>query len=83
MDEAIHNGILQAFKDMARNKLKKVLRIQLVVLMKILCSSFFVRSNCHSDMKSLNVNHITDYNLGFSLLFNPLFFWFLWCYIDT
>ena len=84
MDEAIHNGILHAFKDMARNKQKKVLRtIQLVVLMKILCSSFFVRSNCHSDMKSLNVNHITDYNLGFSLLFDPLFFWFLWCYIDT
>ena len=62
---------------MARNKLKKVLRaIQLAVLMKILYSSFLVCSNCHSDMKSLNVNHVTDYNLGFLLLFNPLFIGF-------
>ena len=62
---------------MARNKQKKVLRaIQLMVLMKILCSSFFVSSNCHSDMKSLKVNHAIDYNLGFSLLVNPLFIGF-------
>ena len=62
---------------MARNKQKKVLKaMQLVVLMKILCSSFLVCSNCHSDMKSLNVNHVTDYNLGFLLLFNPLFIGF-------
>ena len=62
---------------MARNKQKKVLRaIQLMVLMKILCSSFFVCSNCHSDMKSLKVNHVIDYNLGFSLLVNPLFIGF-------
>ena len=40
--------------------------------MKILCSSFFVCSNCQSDMKSLNVNHVTDYIRGFLLLFNPL-----------
>ena len=59
---------------MARNKQKKVLRaIQLMFLMKILCSSFFVCSNCHSDMKSLNVNHIKNYNISFLLLFNPLF----------
>ena len=59
-------------------KHKKVFRaIQLVVLMKISCSSFFVCSNRHSDMKSLNLNHITDYNLGFLLLFNPLFIGFL------
>ena len=59
---------------MARNKHKKVLgAIQLVILMKILCSSSFVCSNCHSNMKSLNVNHAADYNLVFSLLFNPLF----------
>ena len=64
----IHNGILRAFKHMARNKHKNVLRtMQLVVLMKILCSSFFVCSNCHSD-----VNRVTDYNLGFLLLFKPL-----------
>ena len=54
------------FKHMARNKHNKVLSTtQLVVLMKILCSFFFVCSNCHSDMKSLNVNHITDDNLDF------------------
>ena len=45
--------------------------------MKILCSSFFVCSNCRSDMKSLNVNHVTDYNLGFLLLFNVLSIGFL------
>ena len=45
--------------------------------MKILCSSFFVCSNCHSDMKSLNENHVTDYNLGFLLLFNILSIGFL------
>ena len=68
----IRNGILRAFKHMARNKHKNVLRtIQLVVLMKILCSSFFVCSNCHSD-----VNRVTDYNLGFLLLFKPLFIGF-------
>ena len=62
---------------MARNKQKKVLRtIQLVVLMKILCSSFFVCSNCQSDVKSLNVNLVTDYIRGFLLLFNPLFIGF-------
>ena len=62
---------------MARNKNWKVLRaIQLVVLMKILCCSFFVCSNRHSDMKSLNVNDDADYNLGFVLLFNPLFICF-------
>ena len=27
-------------------------------------------------MKSLNVNHVTDYNLGFLLLFNPIFIGF-------
>ena len=62
---------------MTRNKHEKVLRaVQLVVLMKLLCSSFFVCSNCHSDMKSLNVNNVTDYNLGLLLLFNPLFIGF-------
>ena len=62
---------------MARNKHEKELRaVQLVVLMKILCSSFFVCSNCHSDMKSLNVNNVTDYNLGLLLLFNPSFIGF-------
>ena len=62
---------------MARNKLKKVFRaMQLVVLMKILCSSFFTCSNHHSNMKSLNVNCVTDYNLGFLLLFNPLYIGF-------
>ena len=45
--------------------------------MKILCSSFFVCSNCHSDMKSLNMNHVADNNLGFLLLFNPLFIYLL------
>ena len=59
---------------MARNKHEEGLRAkQLVILLKILCTSFFVCSNCHSDMKSLNMNHVTDYNLGFLLLFNPLF----------
>ena len=47
--------------------------------MKILCSSFFVCSNCHSDMKSLNMNHVADNNLGFLLLFNPLFI----CLLDV
>ena len=62
---------------MAKYKHNKVLRIkQLAVLMKILCRFFFVCSNCHSDMKSLNVNHVADYNLGFLLLFNPLFIGF-------
>ena len=62
---------------MTRNKHEKVLRaVQLVVLMKLLCSSFFVCSNCHSDMKSLNVNNVTDYNLGLLLLFNRLFIGF-------
>ena len=74
MDEAIHNGILHAFKHMARNKQKKVLKAkQLQVLLKILCGSFFVCSNCHPDITSVNVNHVTDYNLSFLLLFNPLF----------
>ena len=73
IDEAIHNGILRAFKHTARNKHKKAVRaIRLVVLMKILCISFLVCSNCQSDMKFLNVNHVTDYNLGLLLLFNPL-----------
>ena len=49
---------------------------QLVVLMKILCSNFFVCLSCHSDMKSLNENHVTDYNLGFLLLFYPSFIGF-------
>ena len=44
--------------------------------MKILCSKFFVCSNCHSDMKSLNVNHVTDDNLDLLLLFNSLFIGF-------
>ena len=44
--------------------------------MEILCSSFLVFSNCHSHIKSLNVNRVTDYNQGFSLLFNPLFIGF-------
>ena len=58
---------------MARNKHKEGLRAkQLVILLKILCTSFFVCSNCYSDMKSLNMNHVKDYNLGFLLLFNPL-----------
>ena len=62
---------------MARNNNRKVFRaIQLVAVMKILCCSFFVCSNRHSDMKSLHVNDITDYNLGFLLLFNPLFIGF-------
>ena len=59
---------------MARNKYKEGLRAkQLVILLKILRTSFFVCSNCHSDVKSLNMNHVTDYNLGFLLLFNPSF----------
>ena len=62
---------------MARNKYKKVLiAIQLVVLTKLLCSSFFICSNCHSDVKSWNENYVTDYNLCFLLLFNPLFIGF-------
>ena len=77
IDETIHNRIFHALKHMARNKHKNVLRaMQLVVLMKILCSTFFVCLNCHSDMKPLNVNHVTDYNLYFLLLFNPLFIGF-------
>ena len=70
----LFSGILHAFKHMSRNKHKKVLRaIQLLVLMKMFCGSFFICSNCHSDMKSLNVDHVADYNLGLLLLFNPLF----------
>ena len=62
---------------MARNEQKKVLKaINFVALMKILHSSYLVFPNCHSDMKSLNVNHVTDYNLGFLLLFNPIFIGF-------
>ena len=38
-----------------------------------LMQEFFVWSTCDSDMKSLNVNHVTKNNLGFLLLFNPLF----------
>ena len=70
LDEAIQNGILHGFKHMVRNKHRKVLRaIQLVVLMKILCSSKnLVCSNRHSNMKSLHVNDVADYNLGFLLL---------------
>ena len=65
------------FKHMARNKHNKVLSTtQLVVLMKILCSFFFVCSNCHSDMKSLNVNRVTDDNIDLLLLFNPFFIGF-------
>ena len=59
---------------MVRNKHGKGLStIQLVVLMKILCSFSFVCSNFHSDMKSLNVNRVTDDNLDLLLLFNPFF----------
>ena len=50
--------------------------IQLVVLIKILCCSFFVCSNLHSDMNSLNVNDVADYDLRLLLLFNPLFIGF-------
>ena len=63
----MQNAILHGFKHRAKNKLKKMLAVkQLVVLMKILCSSFFVRSNCHSDAQSLNVNHIADYCIIFT-----------------
>ena len=55
---------------MARNEHRKVFRaIQLVVLKKTLFCSFFVCSNSHSDMNSLNENHVADYNLGFLSLF--------------
>ena len=71
------------FKHMARNKHNKVLSTrQLVVLMKILCSFFFVCANCHSDMKSLNVNHVTDDNIDLLLLFNPFFIGFF-CVTST
>ena len=59
---------------MARNKYNIVLsKVQLVILMKILCSFFFVCSDCHFDMKSLNVNRVTDDNLDLLLLLNPFF----------
>ena len=59
-------------QELRRNKHNKVLStIQLVVLMKIVCSFFFVCSNYHSDMKSLNVNRVTDDNLDLLLPFNP------------
>ena len=45
--------------------------IQFVVLMKI-----FVCLNCHSDMKFLNVNRVTDDNLDLLLLFDPFFICF-------
>ena len=45
--------------------------------MKNLYCNFFVCSNRHSDMKSLNVNHVADYNLGLLLLLNPIFISFL------
>ena len=62
-------------QELRRNKHNKVLStIQLVVLMKIVCSFFFVCSNYHSDMKSLNVNRVTDDNLDLLLPFNPFFF---------
>ena len=62
---------------MARNKHNKVLTaIQLVVLMKTLRNFFFVCSNCHSDMKSLNANHVIYDNLDFLLIFNPFFIGF-------
>ena len=71
------------FKHMARNKHNKVLSTtQLVVLMKILCSFFFVCSNCHSDMKYLNVNRVTDDNIDLLLLFNPFFIGFF-CVTST
>ena len=59
---------------MTRNKHSKVFTaIQLVVLMKILSCKVFVCLSRHSEMKSLNENHVADYNLGFLLLFNLLF----------
>ena len=62
---------------MARNKHGKVLRaIQSEALMKLLYSTFFVCANAPSDMKFLNVNHVADYNLGFLLLFKPLYIGF-------
>ena len=65
---------LHDFEHMARNEQRKVFRaMPLVVLLKILCSGFFVSSNRHSVVKSLNENHAAHYNLGFLLLFNPLF----------
>ena len=65
---------LHDFEHMARNEQRKVFRaMPLVVLLKILCSGFFVSSNRHSVIKSLNENHAAHYNLGFLLLFNPLF----------
>ena len=81
MDEPILSGILHALKQMAKNKHNKLLStIQLVVLMKILCSFFFVCSNCHSDMKSLKVNRVTDDNLDLLLLFNLFLLVFLVLY---
>ena len=57
---------------MAANKHNKVFRA--IQLVKILCSSFFVCLNCHSDRKSLNVYHVADFMiLCFLLLFNSLF----------
>ena len=69
---------------MARYKQGKAFKaMHFVGLTKILCSSFLVCSDCHSDMKSLNVNQVTDYNLAFLVLFNPLVIGIFWCYIDT
>ena len=47
-----------------------------LLIYKILDYSFLVGSNLHSDMKSLNENHVAYYNLRFSLLFNPIFIGF-------
>ena len=59
---------------MAKKKHKKVFRaIHIVVLIKMLCSRFFVSSKWYSDMKPLNVNHVPDYILSFLLLLNSLF----------
>ena len=44
--------------------------------MKILCFCSIFCSNRHSDINSLNANHVAHYNLVFLLLFNSLYIGF-------
>ena len=59
IDDAIRNGIFHGLNHMARNQHRKVFRaMQLLVLIKILCCSFFLCSPRHSDMMSINKDHV-------------------------
>lgn len=68
-----YSKCLHGFKNLTGNELREVFTVQLVVLMKILCHRFLVCSNCHSEINSLNENHVIHYDLQSLTKYGDLF----------